>query len=83
MKTRAYKTGFTLIEMIVVIAIIAILISMVVTIAKRIDDQSKERLTRETIALLGNALEQFRDFGYEYKDADYAGLVFPLDCNGY
>ncbi len=83
MKTRAYKTGFTLIEMIVVIAIIAILISMVVTIAKRIDDQSKERLTRETIALLGNALEQFRDFGYEYKDANYAGLVFPLDCNGY
>jgi type II secretory pathway pseudopilin PulG len=69
--------------MIVVIAIIAILISMVFTIAKRIDDQSKERLTRETIALLGNALEQFRDFGYEYKDANYAGLVFPLDCNGY
>ncbi|MGB7583044.1 MAG: prepilin-type N-terminal cleavage/methylation domain-containing protein [Sedimentisphaerales bacterium] len=83
MKTRAYKTGFTLIEMIVVIAIIAILISMVVTIAKRIDDQSKERLTRDTLVLIGNALEQFRDFGYEYKDANYAGLAFPLDCNGY
>jgi prepilin-type N-terminal cleavage/methylation domain-containing protein len=83
MKTHAYKTGFTLIEMIVVIAIIAILISMVVTIAKRIDDQSKERLTRDTIVLIGNALEQFRDFGYEYKSTDYAGLTFPLDCNGY
>ena len=84
MKTRAYKTGFTLIEMIVVIAIIAILVSMVATIAKRIDDQGKERLTRATITLLGNALEQFRDFGYEYKDTtNYAGLVFPLDCNGY
>jgi type II secretory pathway pseudopilin PulG len=67
--------------MTVVIAIIAILISMVVTIAKRIDDQGKERLTRDTIVLIGNALEQFRGFGYEYKDG-YAGLTFPLDCNG-
>ncbi len=78
-----FLTGFTLIEMVVVIAILAILISMVVTIAKRIDDQGKERLTKETIALLGSALEQFRDFGYEYKNADYAGLAFPIDCNGY
>lgn len=83
MKTRAYKTGFTLIEMVVVIAIIAILVSMVIRITKRIDDQGKERLTRETITLLGNALEQFRDFGYEYKDPCFAGLTFPIDCNGF
>ena len=82
MRTRAYKSGFTLIEMLMVVAIIAILVLMVVGIAKRIDDQSKERLCRNTIALVGNALEQFRDFGYEYKDTtDYAGLTFPLDCN--
>ncbi|MGD0597212.1 MAG: type II secretion system protein [Sedimentisphaerales bacterium] len=80
MRTRAYKSGFTLIEMLVVVAIIAILVSMVVGVAKRIDDQSKERLCRNTIALVGNALEQFRDFGYEYKSNDYDGLVFPLDC---
>ena len=83
MKTRAYKSGFTLIEMLVVVAIIAILVSMVVGVAKRIDDQSKERLCRNTIALVGNALEQFRDFGYEYKDSYYDGLVFPLDCTGF
>ena len=83
MKTRRYKTGFTLIEMVVVIAIIAILISMVVTIAKRIDDQSKERLTRGTLVIIGSALEQFRDFGYEYKSTNYNGLTFPIDCNGF
>ena len=47
MRTRAYKTGFTLIEMVLVVAIIAILISMVVRVTKRIDDQSKERLCQE------------------------------------
>jgi prepilin-type N-terminal cleavage/methylation domain-containing protein len=84
MRTRAYKSGFTLIEMLTVVAIIAILVSMVVGITKRIDDQSKERLCRNTIALVGNALEQFRDFGYEYKGS-YAnlGLTFPIDCNGF
>jgi prepilin-type N-terminal cleavage/methylation domain-containing protein len=82
MKTGSLKTGFTLIEMIVVIAIIAILISMVVTITKRIDDQGKERLMKDTIVLIGNALEQFRSFGYEYRNG-YAGLTFPLDCNGF
>ena len=75
MKPGSLKTGFTLIEMVVVISIIAILISMVFTIVKRIDDQGKERLTRDTLVLVGNALEQFRDFGYEYKNNDYAGLV--------
>ena len=83
MRTRAYKSGFTLIEMLVVVAIIAILVSMVVGITKRIDDQSKERLCRNTIALVGNALEQFRDFGYEYKNAGFTGFTFPLDCNNF
>jgi prepilin-type N-terminal cleavage/methylation domain-containing protein len=84
MKPGSLKSGFTLIEMLLVVAIIAILVSMVVGITKRIDDQGKERLCRNTIALLGNALEQFRDFGYEYKDtANYAGLTFPLDCTGF
>jgi prepilin-type N-terminal cleavage/methylation domain-containing protein len=83
MKPGSLKSGFTLIEMLMVVAIIAILVSMVVGVTKRIDDQRKERLCRSTIDLIGNALEQFRDFGYEYKHSDYAGLVFPLDCNSY
>ena len=83
MKPGPLKSGFTLIEMLMVVAIIAILVSMVVGITRHVDDQRKERLCRNTIDLIGNALEQFRDFGYEYKNADYAGLVFPLDCRGF
>jgi prepilin-type N-terminal cleavage/methylation domain-containing protein len=83
MKSGSIKSGFTLIEMVLVISIIVILVSMVIGVAKRMDDQAKERLCKNTLTLVGNALEQFRDFGYEYKDANYAGLVFPLDCNNF
>jgi prepilin-type N-terminal cleavage/methylation domain-containing protein len=83
MKTCGHKSGFTLIEMLLVVAVIVILVGMVVGVAKRIEDQGKERLTRDTLALIGNALEQFRDFGYEYKSTYYDGLTFPLDCNGF
>jgi prepilin-type N-terminal cleavage/methylation domain-containing protein len=82
MKLGSKNSGFTLIEMMLVLAIVVLLVSMIVGIAKRVDDQGKERLCRDTIALIGNALEQFRDFGYVYKHTDFAGLVFPLDCNG-
>jgi prepilin-type N-terminal cleavage/methylation domain-containing protein len=84
MKSGSIKSGFTLIEMVLVVSIIAILVLMVVGVTKRMDDQAKERLCKNTIALVGNALEQFRDFGYEYKDGYTGlGLVFPLDCNGF
>jgi prepilin-type N-terminal cleavage/methylation domain-containing protein len=84
MKSGLLKRAFTLIEMVLVVAVIVILVSMVIGIAKRIDDQGKERLCRNTLALIDNALEQFRDFGYEYKGS-YAGLGldFPLDCNDF
>ncbi len=82
MRNRTYKTGLTLIEILVVAAIIVILITMVIVIATRIDTQGKERLTKNTIALLDAALGQFRDFGYEYSDPYYAELKFPPDCNG-
>jgi prepilin-type N-terminal cleavage/methylation domain-containing protein len=84
MKTLKQNRGFTLIEMVVVMAIIVILISMVLGVAKRIDDQGKIRLCRDTLAIIDNALEQFRDFGYEYRNGfSGQGLAFPLDCNNF
>jgi prepilin-type N-terminal cleavage/methylation domain-containing protein len=93
MKSGTVKRGFTLIEVIMTVALIVILVSMVVGITKRIDDQNKERLCRNELALIDNALEQFRDFGFEYKISSppytpaqvafFQGLNFPLDCSGF
>jgi prepilin-type N-terminal cleavage/methylation domain-containing protein len=83
MKRRQNKTGVTLVEILVVVAIIAILVTMVIGIAARVDTQGKERLTENTIALLTAALSQFQDYGYNYSDSNYADFKFPLDCNGF
>jgi len=83
MKTCKYKTGFTLVEMLIVVAVIAILISMVIGIASRIENQAKQQLTEGTIAVLNGALEQFSDYGFRYNDANYSDFHFPLDCNGF
>jgi len=82
MKSYKHKYGVTLVEMLIVVAIIALLTSMVIGIAGRISNQSKEQLTRSTFALLESALEQFRDYEYNYP-IPYSDLKFPLDCNDY
>jgi hypothetical protein len=68
--------------MLIVIAIIVLLVGMVVRLTKRFDDQGKIRLCKSELALIDTALEQFHDFGYQYKDNDFTVLTFPLDCNG-
>jgi prepilin-type N-terminal cleavage/methylation domain-containing protein len=62
MKTRRYKHGLSLVEMLIVISVIALLATMVVGIASRIDNQSKERGVESTFALLEGALEEYRDY---------------------
>ena len=75
------KIGVTLVEMLVVLAVITILVSMVVAIAARLDNQGKERLAKNTLALLSTALGQFKDYGYYYKTEKYRDFEFPIDCN--
>ncbi len=76
------KIGVTLVEMLIVLAVITVLVSMVVGIAARIDNQGKERLTKSTLALVGAALGQFKGYGYQYKSQGYRDFEFPIDCNG-
>jgi prepilin-type N-terminal cleavage/methylation domain-containing protein len=78
------KTGFTLVEMVVVIAIVAVLATMVIGIAAHIDSRKDQKRAGRTLTLLNTALGQFHDYGFSYdKDSDYTAFGFPLDCNGF
>lgn len=81
-KKQSNKKAVTLVELLTVLAVIAILTTAVVGIATYISNQSKRQLTKSTLALLNAALGQFRDYKYHYRHPDYHGLDFPLDCNG-
>ncbi|MBW7989037.1 MAG: type II secretion system protein [Planctomycetes bacterium] len=61
MKRYKYKYGITLVEILVVVAIISILATMVIGIASRINDQSKERGLESTFTLLESALQEYYD----------------------
>jgi prepilin-type N-terminal cleavage/methylation domain-containing protein len=83
MKSYRDRTGFTLTEILVVVAIIAILTTMVITLAARFETQGKERGMKSALALLDAALGEFRDYGFSYRHQDYSDLEFPLDCNDF
>lgn len=82
MKTYNHRTGITLIEMLIVLAVIVILAAIAIGVATRVDNKAKEQLTENTIAILTAALGEFRDYGYRYKHAAYNYYFdFPLHCN--
>jgi prepilin-type N-terminal cleavage/methylation domain-containing protein len=82
MKSCKYEAGFTLVEMLIVVAIIALLATMVVGLASRISNKTKEQFAESTIAIISAALEQFYDYGYSYPPP-YSEFDFPLDCNDF
>jgi len=83
MKSYRDKTGFTLVEILIVVAIIAILTTMVISLAARIYTQSRERSMINAFALLDAAMGEFQNYEYNYdENSNYDGFEFPLDCNG-
>ncbi len=62
MKTRKYKHGLSLVEMLIVVGIIALLATMVIGIAGRIDNQAKEKGVESVFVLLEGALEEYKEF---------------------
>ena len=62
MNTRRYKHGLSLVEMMIVVGVIALLATMVIGIAGRIDTQAKEKGVESTFALLEGALDEYKEF---------------------
>jgi prepilin-type N-terminal cleavage/methylation domain-containing protein len=55
------KAGVTLVEMLIVLAIITLLASLVIGMATHIDNQSRGRELEGTFAVLESALEEYRE----------------------
>ena len=83
MKRLKFQFGLTLVEMLIVVGIVAVLASIALRLATRIEGQGKERLTRATISILNAALEQFADYDYRYPNEAYRVFDFPVDCTEY
>jgi prepilin-type N-terminal cleavage/methylation domain-containing protein len=62
MNTRRYKQGLSLVEMLIVVGLIALLATMVISVASRIDNQSKEKGIESVFVLLEGALEEYKEF---------------------
>ncbi len=70
METGRYKDGTTLVEILVVVAVIMILAGLVTGIATSIDSYSRERGVRATLSLLDAALQEYYDFTGGFPLAD-------------
>ena len=70
MESCKYKTGVTLIEILVAVAVIVILAGIAVGIAEHVGTQSKEKAVKATFALLESALQEYYDFAGKFPDAN-------------
>ncbi len=85
METIQKKTGFSLLEMMVVLAIIVITTMMALRLGPKFDLKTKKNQTNQLFLICNNALEVFADYKYVYKtvDPNYINLSYPIDCTGF
>jgi prepilin-type N-terminal cleavage/methylation domain-containing protein len=68
MKNRKRKKGITLIEMVIVVAIVALLATMVIGIASRIDNRTKEKGLANIFVLLESALQEYHEYTNKFPE---------------
>lgn len=82
MLKKGKNTGVTLVEVLVVLAIIIILASMILKLASRFEDRAGERKTRAAISVIDAALHEFGEFKYNYAQT-YDPYEYPIDCTDF
>lgn len=68
MKSRESKYGMTLVEMLIVVALIAVLATIVIAVAARIGNQAKEKGLENTFSLLESALQEYYEYWTVFPD---------------
>ena len=76
---RRSKTGFTLIEMMVVIGIVAVLIALLVPTLSLVKQRARIRATRALVDGISTALERYRVDFDDYPPSTAAGLLGSVD----
>ncbi|PKL46418.1 MAG: hypothetical protein CVV39_07235 [Planctomycetes bacterium HGW-Planctomycetes-1] len=72
------KNGLTLVEILVAIAIVALLAAGLYSVSQYVDRQAKIKLTESTIAILTAAIDEYHDF---YKKFPALDDVYPSGCD--
>ena len=75
MKVLRRQSGFSLIEMLSVVAVMLILFSIVVGLGKRIKRQAQENLCKSTIEIIYNGIQQYYDQHGEFPFVAGTGFV--------
>ena len=70
MERNRKQFGLTLVEILIVIAIITILTGAVIGISGRLNKQGEIRDAEALIAILGTALEEYHDFENRFPESD-------------
>ncbi|OHB58225.1 MAG: hypothetical protein A2Y12_02310 [Planctomycetes bacterium GWF2_42_9] len=71
MRGNRKNLGLTGVEIMVAVAVLAVLVGAVIGLTTHIRAQANKELAKSTIIMLGTALEQYYDYWHEY----------PPDCN--
>ena len=80
MESNRYKYGFTLVEMLVVVAVIMLLAGLTIGVGSHLDTQSKERTVKSTFELLATALQEYYDFAGGFPEPNVADDTVVKRC---
>jgi len=85
LRIKKNRTALTFIEILVAVALLAILVSIVTGVSNYVTTQARTRLTENTIAILTTALEHYHDYWNRFPfeaDPNYGTTELESDLGG-